>query len=162
MEQKLRLQAKRKEQFIHYIPLAGRLQPLPGKPGISTCNTNAQTANSPLCTPLLEPLLLSPAVWDIPLVSSSQLSWLCPLPASCPPTAYLLEGQSGKETLMLCNICWAVPKPTGVLCTLFWSQMQNKALHRLLWGELTPTSSFTWKNNIKLCRSPPPPIWQTN
>lgn len=31
-------------------------------------------------------------VWDIPLVSQCQLSWLCPLPSFCAPSAYLLVG----------------------------------------------------------------------
>jgi len=32
--------------------------------------------------------------WDSPLVSWGQLSWLYPLPASCPPPAHVLRQQS--------------------------------------------------------------------
>lgn len=30
--------------------------------------------------------------WNIALIDLSQLSWLCPIPASCPPLACSLDG----------------------------------------------------------------------
>lgn len=42
-------------------------------------------------------------VWDIPLASWGQLSWLCPLAAPCAPPACSLSGQQeGLKTSRLC------------------------------------------------------------
>lgn len=56
-------------------------------------------------------------VWNIPLAGSRELCWLCLLPASCPPWAYLLLGGGmvrvgGKKenALMFCKHCSAVAK----------------------------------------------------
>lgn len=82
----------------------GNHSPLPtSRPMPGQCPSNSHLGSqtlSPLPSPpptfllpLLQFLLLS-----IPLVSSGQLSWLCRLPASCPPPACLL-GKRGRKPL---------------------------------------------------------------
>ena len=46
------------------------------------------------------------------MVSWGQLSWLCPLPASCPPPAYLLGGAAWEKdkALTLWAHCSAIAK----------------------------------------------------
>lgn len=45
-------------------------------------------------------------VWDIPLISWDQLSWLYPLPDTCPPPAYLPGGaeQETEKAFMLSSM----------------------------------------------------------
>lgn len=85
------MEAKKKQRLILF--LSTDVQLLPWKQGFSSgCSrrrtqkhskTNA-SSSSPLFFQIL-PLSRHHTAWNIPVVSLSQLSWLCPLPRSCPP-----------------------------------------------------------------------------
>lgn len=57
------------------------------------------TLSSPFSWLLL--LRICHMMWNIPLGSLGQLSWLCPVPRSCPPSAYWWEGTVGDTPVML-------------------------------------------------------------
>lgn len=61
-------------------------------------------------------------VWDIPLVISGQLSWLCPLPTSYPHTAYWTS-QGAIERI---QGNWAIP------CSFFSTTCVCKIQYKFL------------------------------
>lgn len=83
-------------------------------------------------------------VWSILLANLSKFFWLCPLPSSHPPPAYLLgecpEGKAvwwKKEKAL--RLCWCCLAKTKILvCYLdCFSQTQNIATYGLLWRNVT-------------------------
>ena len=65
-------------------------------------------------------------VWNIPLVSSGQLSWLCPLPRSCPPRP-TVGGEMSERALVLCKHYSAVATPP--VCYQHPASSQHKTQH---------------------------------
>lgn len=112
-----------------------------------------QLQRSSLPTPCLELLLLNTIVWDIPLVSWGQLSWLWPLPASCPPTAFSMgmgrvgeRGDHNAVQALLSN----TQKHWCVKCTVLVTDPKQSTAQAAM--KITPASTHTWKINIKLYR----------
>lgn len=70
-------------------------------------------------------------VWNIPVIIWGHLSWLCPLPTSCPPLASSLQGK--EKALRLCKHCSVTTK------TLVRYQWQSTAPYGLLGTKLTPS-----------------------
>lgn len=84
-----------------------------------------------LASPFSWPLLLCRChtLQNIPLDSLGQLSWLCPVPRSRPPSAHWWEGDAGGTAVMLSQ-----QTPT---CYQLLYSYQYRAQHwGLLWGEL--------------------------
>jgi len=77
-------------------------------------------------------------VWNTPLASLGQLSWVCPLPALAAPPACLLAGQSKKLRCPWLGISTALQqlKHQGVINTLLILS-QNVAFYQLLGKKLT-------------------------
>jgi len=97
------VQAKQNKEFTPSFPLAGRCSDISRRAGLyHTQQLPGRTHTITLNVPPF--FLLPPAfpgehsvVGDFPLVSWGQLSWLRPLPASCPASAYSLAGKREKE-----------------------------------------------------------------
>ena len=77
-------------------------------------------------------------VWNTPLASLGQLSWVCPLPAPAAPLACPLAGQSEKLKSPWLSVSTALQqlKHQHVINTLF-ILIQNIAQYQLLGGKLT-------------------------
>lgn len=78
----------------------------------------------------------------IPLLSSGQLTWLCPVPSpplTHPlPTGFWWWGRVGETALVLCQHCSAIPKTVvWYQCCSSFKCKKNTGLHGLLWGNLT-------------------------
>lgn len=84
------------QEVMHHIPLA------------DWCPASAWAVSYPL--PPSSPSFYCWAwhflVWTVSLLRPGELSRLCPLPASCPPSVFLLERQcEEEEALTLCERC---------------------------------------------------------
>jgi len=68
-------------------------------------------------------------VWDVTLFSLGQLSWLCPLPVSCPLPDYLFAGDdcAGEKTMMLYKH-WSVIAKT-LVCSQCCSSNKSRTQH---------------------------------
>lgn len=78
-------------------------------------------------------------LWNIPLVGQGPLTQLCPLPTSCQPQTYSLQGQwETKKVLMLCKHSSAITKT--------WMCNQHSRIQQCSssWRNLTPSRPNTF------------------
>jgi len=73
-------------------------------------------------------------VWNVPVVSWGQLCWLCPLPVSCAPPVYLLEGQCEKQAFTIYTVFSTNPKHRPILATMkkINYPIQNQHIHIII------------------------------
>lgn len=77
--------------------------------------------------------------WNIPFISLSQLSWLCPLPRYCPNPSFCWWGRMLQRELMLCQ-CYSAAAKT-LTCYQHLSRYQCKAQHgESCYGEINSVS----------------------
>ena len=83
-------------------------------------------------------------VWNTPLASLGQLSWVCPLPAPAAPPACSLAGQSEKPKSPWPGVNTALQqlKHQHVISALL-ILIQNIAPYQLLWGNINSVLTGT-------------------
>ena len=77
-------------------------------------------------------------VWNTPLATLGQLSWVCPLPAPAAPLAYLLAGQSEKLKSPWLGVSTALQQlKHQCVINVILILVQNIAPYQLLGGKFT-------------------------
>lgn len=77
-------------------------------------------------------------VWNVPLVRWNQLSWLCPIPRSCPlASLFALGWGEGKERKQVCKHCSAAAKGWCVINTVLTTNVN----HSTIWAAVKAAPS---------------------
>lgn len=123
------MEAEEKKRLIRYFPSAGVGQRLSRKQGFSRHSSYSRRQTLKEQMPPTSSFLLAfiaGQTWygmEYPFSQLDQLSWLWPLPRSCPPPAHRQEGSVGETALLQCQHCSATAKTLG--CEQHLSRYQH-------------------------------------